>query len=85
MESAAIRRDGIGGHFCEYESCGTCAVAFVRFEHGRFGTELFVEILEVFKRVDDSHVMLAELVYPLLVLRKLDSFFRLVGILLGYD
>ena len=45
----------------------------------------FVEILEVFKRINDSHVMLAELVDPFLVLREFDSFFCLVGILLRDD
>ena len=41
--------------------------------------------IEVFKRIDDGHVVLAELVDPFLVLREFDSFFCLVGILLGYD
>ena len=58
-------------------------MAFVRFEHGCFGAQILVKFFNLVERIDNGDVMLAKLLDPLLVLRELDSFFRLVGIILG--
>ena len=79
------RRDGISDHVGEYKSCGTCAVAFVRFEHGRFGAQFFLEVLNFIECVNDGDVFFAELIDPFFVLRKVDAVYGLVGILLGND
>ena len=59
------------------------AVAFVRLEHGRFIALVLLKFLDFVEGVNDGDVMLAELFDPFFVLWELDSFFRLVRILLG--
>ena len=79
------RRDGIGCHFGEYEPGGACAVTLVRFEHGRFIAVFFMEFLELVEGVNDGDVFFAELLDPFFVLREVDAFFSLVGIIFGND